>query len=235
MSKIDNINRFIKFLPKYIKDIDVNGLKLYMSGEFDRLTTRSYDFYVPTLKISNPKNLPFSYNSLVTLVADELVVLDKLLSTNLTMREIESLVKFDDFERHQFYIPNVLENEFLKCINKTDLKESISNIKGYYQIKGMYVVDNDFDMYWDDSESFHLDISLVIDEFKFKGINSSESKLITDAEEIIHNIYDLKYDYSEYFEDPIWGCLSDYLFKYPSFIDRNWQFVSVNIIPKLID
>jgi hypothetical protein len=49
-------------------------------------------------------------------------------------------------------------------------------------------------------------------------------------DEMVHLVYDIKYDNDELFENPVWDCITNNLGKYKTMISSDWQYVDVNII-----
>jgi hypothetical protein len=49
-------------------------------------------------------------------------------------------------------------------------------------------------------------------------------------DDMVHLVYDIKYDNDELFENPVWDCIIENLGQYKTMINRDWQYVDVNII-----
>jgi len=56
----------------YFKSKEIHGLIIYHDDEYTGVRLDNEIVKVPILKIKNPNNIPFSYNSLITLLDDEL-------------------------------------------------------------------------------------------------------------------------------------------------------------------
>jgi hypothetical protein len=93
------------------------------------------------------------------------------------------------------------------------------------------VVDNNFDLYWEDTESFKITISLLCNSVFKDDLITGKFGTITDKEEIARLIYDIRYDDTSIFEDSVWDCINENLLEYSCFLNRGWQYVDVNVIP----
>jgi hypothetical protein len=231
-------NAFNKLFPKFIKTLDIDGIKFLDSGKTTKVEIRSWRFEnpeiveVPLLKIVNPKNIPFSYNSLQDLIGIELESLGKITSSQLTPNIIYNLIKFDDFEYKNYYLPNNILERFKNCVNGLDA-EIVYRSKSYKTtIKLTYVIDNDFDLYWEDSESFAMDIAIKIQSIFIEDSVFDQSYFV-ERDKLINVARETIYDETSIFEGPIWHCVTDNFTEYETFINTQWQFINFNFIPKI--
>ena len=49
-------------------------------------------------------------------------------------------------------------------------------------------------------------------------------------DDMVHLVYDIRYDNSELFEYPVWDCITNNLVQYKTMINSDWQYVDVSII-----
>jgi hypothetical protein len=184
---------------------------------------------VPLLRISNPKNIPFSYNALIELVINEFKYISKLSGLDLTMYELSKLIIFDDFTTGDYYIPDEIDNKILDCLNTNDkqIKHRMGDV--IYTITGRYVVDGDFEMFWDSSESFAVNIAFKIKSVFEDNLGNNTHRIIKDRDEMIELVYTVSSDDSYLFESPIYDCFSD-ISEYVTFLDSEWQYCDIHII-----
>ncbi len=115
-------------------------------------------------------------------------------------------------------------------VEKRKTLTNLSNkIKRNYKLKNAHFINNDFNMYWDSDEDFRIDIAIKVDSLWVEKLEEDEYYFETDKDEIESTVYEIYGDEPYLFEQPIWGCISDYLSDYTTFLNTEWQFVSVNI------
>ena len=226
------VNRFFKVLKKMSNDLDINGIKVNLTDNKQVRTIRDVDIETPLFKIDNPKNIPFSYNSLKELLVTELITINQFAGTNFSPQILERLFNFNDFYVNDFYIPPQIEKRLINCLNhhEANVKYRIHNI--IYTIYCEYIVDSNFEMYWDSSEEFRIFISLKLDEVFVDDVGSGDFYAVTDKDEMDRILYRItEQEPSFTFEDPVWHCFKDYLVDYPTFIDTQWQYINISVIP----
>jgi hypothetical protein len=225
-------NRFKKVLSKFINKINIDGITFSMTEHTSRKKIFGYTFEVPVIKIHNVKNVPFSYNSLHDLFTQELEVINDYASTDIHPGELELSFDFDDFDTGEFYIPTSIEKKLRRCLNTDFIEIKYRNNNNIvYTLRVEYQVDNVFDLYWEDTESFKITISLLCNSVFKDDLITGKFGTITDKEEIARLIYDIRYDDPSIFEDSVWDCINETLLEYRCFLNRDWQYVDVNVIP----
>ena len=224
-------NRFKKVLSKYINKIDIDGITFSMTEYTDQKKIGSIDVQVPLIKIHNTKNVPFSYNALHDLFTQQLEMVNSYANTEMGFNQLEVSFAFDDFQRNEFYIPKSIENRLKRCLNSEFVYVKFRDKNNIiYTLEIKYIVDNNFDLYWDDTENFKLDISLLCKSIFVDNLITGKHYIMDDKEEMARLVYDIRYDDPYIFENPIWPCFEDNLFEYPCFINREWQYMDVNVI-----
>jgi hypothetical protein len=219
-----------RVMKSLVNPLKVEGLEIYMTNHTKKILIDDNYYDVPLLTISNPKNIPFSYNSLVDLVINEFGYISKLSGLDLNNHTLYKLVIFDDFTAGDYYIPDEIDNKLLDCLNTDDkqIKHRMGDV--IYTITGRYVVDSDFDMFWDSSESFAVNISFKIKSVFEDNLGDNTHRIITDRDEMIELVYTVSSDDSYLFESPIYECFSESVSEYITFLDTEWQYCEVHII-----
>ena len=224
---------FLKLLPKFMSRVDIDGIRFLPTNKTERIKT--YDGKVvegPVFKLWNSKNVPFSYNSLADLLTLELEELGKIVSANIGYNEIEKFIKIDNLEKNQYYIPNNLIERFKYCVDGVVGKVKQKSYEVTIHTEVRYIIDQDFDFYWEDSESFRIDISVeVLSVFIENNITGSREK-VEEKIEMQSYVYDIASSDSYTYEAPIWQCVPDIFTEYETFLNTDWQYVSLTIIPK---
>ena len=154
---------FLKLLPKFMSRVDIDGIRFLPTNKTERIKT--YDGKViegPVFKLWNSKNVPLSYNSLADLLTLELEELGKIVSANIGYNEIEKFIKIDNLEKNQYYIPNNLIERFKYCVDGVVGKVKQKSYEVTIHTEVRYIIDQDFDFYCEDSESFRIDISVEV-------------------------------------------------------------------------
>ena len=224
---------FLKLLPKFMSRVDIDGIRFLPTNKTERIKT--YDGKVvegPVFKLWNSKNVPFSYNSLADLLTLELEELGKIVSANIGYNEIEKFIKIDNLEKNQYYIPNNLIERFKYCVDGVVGKVKQKSYEVTIHTEVRYIIDQDFDFYWEDSESFRIDISVeVLSVFIENNITGTREK-VEEKIEMQSYVYDIASSDSYTYEAPIWQCVPDIFTEYETFLNTDWQYVSLTIIPK---
>ena len=224
---------FLKLLPKFMSRVDIDGIRFLPTNKTERIKT--YDGKViegPVFKLWNSKNVPLSYNSLADLLTLELEELGKIVSANIGYNEIEKFIKIDNLEKNQYYIPNNLIERFKNCVDGVVGKVKLNSDENVIRGEVRYVIDEDFDFYWEDSESFRIDISVeVLSVFIENNITGTREK-VEEKIEMQSYVYDIASSDSYTYEAPIWQCVPDIFTEYETFLNTDWQYVSLTIIPK---
>jgi hypothetical protein len=219
-----------RVMKSLVNPLNVEGLEIYMTNHTKKIVIDDNYYDVPLLRISNPKNIPFSYNSLVELVMIEFKYISKLSGLDLTTYELSKLIIFDDFTTGDYYIPDEMDNKLLDCLNTNDkqIKHRMGDV--IYTITGRYVVDGDFEMFWDSSESFAVNISFKIKSVFEDNLGNNTHRIIKDRDEMIELVYTVSSDDSYLFESPIYECFSESVTEYITFLDTEWQYCDIHII-----
>jgi hypothetical protein len=219
-----------RVMKSLVNPLNVEGLEIYMTNHTKKIVIDDNYYDVPLLRISNPKNIPFSYNSLVELVMIEFKYISKLSGLDLTTYVLSKLIIFDDFTTGDYYIPDEMDNKLLDCLNTNDkqIKHRMGDV--IYTITGRYVVDGDFEMFWDSSESFAVNISFKIKSVFEDNLGNNTHRIIKDRDEMIELVYTVSSDDSYLFESPIYECFSESVSEYITFLDTEWQYCEVHII-----
>ena len=224
---------FLKLLPKFMSRVDIDGLRFLPTNKTERIKT--YDGKVvegPVFKLWNSKNVPLSYNSLADLLTLELEELGKIVSSDIGYGQIEKFVKIENFEKNQYYIPNNLIERFKNCVDGVVGKVKLNSDENVIRGEVRYVIDEDFDFYWESSESFRIDISVeVLSVFIENNITGTREK-VEEKIEMQSYVYDIASSDSYTYEAPIWQCVPDIFTEYETFLNTDWQYVSLTIIPK---
>ena len=224
---------FLKLLPKFMSRVDIDGIRFLPTNKTERV--KNYDGKIiegPVFKLWNSKNVPFSYNSLADLLTLELEELGKIVSANIGYNEIEKFIKIDNLEKNQYYIPNNLIERFKYCVDGVVGKVKQKSYEVTIHTEVRYIIDQDFDFYWEDSESFRIDISVeVLSVFIENNITGTREK-VEEKIEMQSYVYDIASSDSYTYEAPIWQCVPDIFTEYETFLNTDWQYVSLTIIPK---
>ena len=224
---------FLKLLPKFMSRVDIDGIRFLPTNKTERI--KNYDGKIiegPVFKLWNSKNVPFSYNSLADLLTLELEELGKIVSANIGYNEIEKFIKIDNLEKNQYYIPNNLIERFKYCVDGVVGKVKQKSYEVTIHTEVRYIIDQDFDFYWEDSESFRIDISVeVLSVFIENNITGTREK-VEEKIEMQSYVYDIASSDSYTYEAPIWQCVPDIFTEYETFLNTDWQYVSLTIIPK---
>ena len=196
---------FLKLLPKFMSRVDIDGIRFLPTNKTERIKT--YDGKViegPVFKLWNSKNVPLSYNSLADLLTLELEELGKIVSANIGYNEIEKFIKIDNLEKNQYYIPNNLIERFKYCVDGVVGKVKQKSYEVTIHTEVRYIIDQDFDFYWEDSESFRIDISVeVLSVFIENNITGTREK-VEEKIEMQSYVYDIASSDSYTYEAPIW-------------------------------
>jgi hypothetical protein len=222
---------FKKVLSKYIQNIDIDGIKFELTNHTALRRVQGFNLEVPLIKILNPKSIPFSYNSLSDLLSIELSTVNQFTKTFSSNIDLERSFDFYDFNNNDYFIPNKIENDLLKCLhnNYVEIKYRYFNI--IYTIKGRYLIDNNFEVQWNDSESFQIYISFNVDSIFVDDLASKEFYFLDDRESMVNVVNDIYYEDSTTFENGIWYCFEDTLIEYRTFLNTEWQFINVRPLP----
>ena len=82
-------------------------------------------------------------------------------------------------------------------------------------------------MYWDSSEDFRIFVDFNISKVWEVDLNYKDKYGFLELDPyIIDLLYNFHFDDSSIFEGLVWHCFED-LMGYRSFIDREWQFITV--------
>ena len=222
---------FSKVMSVYFKSKEIHGLIIYHDDKYTGVYLDNELVKVPILKIKNPNNIPFSYNALSSLLDDELDTVGNFANVSIKSYQRPSLIVLNDFNKGEFYIPKENEKKLRKCLNTDTVEIKYrDNNSIIYTIYGKYIVDDNFEMYWESSESFRIDITFEIEKIFVDDLVRKVHHFMKNHDEMVHLVYDIRYDNDELFENPVWDCIIENLGQYKTMINRDWQYVDVNII-----
>jgi len=225
-----NLSAFLKFLPIYMSYINIDGIKFIDTKKTDEIKFRGEKILVPVFKIDNTKNIPFSFNSLTDLVSVELESLDEITSANIGNAYRHLLVKFDDFYKNSYYMPENLSIEFENCVDGFTADVNFKIRHELYIINFTFILDNYFAYYWEDYESFRIEISVMVNSINVYDSKNNKNYLV-DEDKIRHVINDLD-DY-DMFENALWECVVKNFLQHRTFLNPEWQYVSFSFYQKL--
>jgi len=222
---------FSKVMSVYFKSKEIYGLIIYHDDEYTGVPLYNEIVKVPILKIKNPNNIPFSYYALSDLLTTELEVVEDFANVHILPYQHASLIILNNFDERDFYIPEENEKKLRECLNTDTIEIKYrDNNSIIYTIYGKYIVDDDFEMYWESDENFKIEITFKIEKIFVDDLVRKVHHFMENYDDMVHLVYDIKYDNSELFENPVWDCIIENLGQYKTMINRDWQYVDVNII-----
>ena len=225
--------RFAEMMSKSIKQMDIDGIIVYNTGKKETLRVFNTFVEVPVLSIKNPLDLPYSYNSLVTLVGERLEYLNDISSSDIEPHYLYEFVVFDFITDNDYYMPDRIVKEFKNCLSSTKLETKYRNNKNQiYTIYGKYDM-SDYDMVWDSYETLIVDVGLRVDKIWFENLETDEHYFMElNDNDMYQFIVEIRDDDNDTFLNPVWqSCIIPHIINYPPFFDSNWQIVEFNIIP----
>jgi len=224
--------RFAQVMSKFIKPMDIDGVIIYDTGKKETLRVFNTLVEVPVLSIKNPLDLPYSYNSLVPLVAERLEYLNDISSSDIIPGYLYKFVVFDFMTDNDYYIPDRIVKEFKHCLLTTELETKYRNENKLYTIYGKYDM-SDYDMFWNDSEVLIVDVGLKVNKIWFEDLETGKHYFMElNDNDMFEFINEIKFEDRDIFLDPVWqSCIIPNIVNYPPFFDSNWQIVEFNIIP----
>jgi hypothetical protein len=215
----------------YFKSKEIHGLIIYHDDEYTEVRLYNEMVTVPILKIKNPNNIPFSYYTLSDLLTTELEVVEDFANVHILPYQHASLIILNNFDEGDFYFPEENEKKLRKCLNTDTVEIKYrDNNSIIYTIYGKYIVDYDFEMYWESDENFKIEITFEIEKIFVDDLVRKVHHFMENYDDMVHLVYDIKYDNDELFENPVWDCIIENLGQYKTMINRDWQYVDVNII-----
>lgn len=224
---------FSKVLSTFFKSREIDGLIIYHDDEYTTFQEGfpfAEEFKTPLLKIKNPNNIPFSYNALFGLLEEDIRTIQHFAGTNYGGNVISKIIVFNDFNSGDYYFPEELEKKLINCLNTDFIDISYRNFNTIYTINAKYVADSDFEMVWEDSEELKVYLTLNVKHINVKNLATNEVEVIKDYDEIKRIVYDIMWRDSYTFEDPVWDCFVEHVKPYKTFLDDQWQFVSLRIM-----
>jgi predicted DNA-binding protein YlxM (UPF0122 family) len=222
---------FSKVMSVYFKSKEIYGLIVYHDDEYTEVPVYDETVTVPILKIKNPNNIPFSYYALIDLLDEELKTVEHFANISILPYKRISLIIFNNFDKGDFYIPEENEKKLRKCLNTDTVEVKYrDNNSIIYTIYGKYIVDNDFEMYWETDEMFKIKITFEIEKIFVDDLVRKVHHFMENYDDMVHLVYDIRYDNSELFESPVWDCITNNLVQYKTMINSDWQYVDVSII-----
>jgi hypothetical protein len=215
----------------YFKSKEIYGLIIYHDDEYTKVPLYNEMVTVPILKIKNPNNIPFSYYALSDLLTTELEVVEDFANVHILPYQHASLIILNNFDERDFYIPEENKKNLRECLNTDTVEIKYrDNNSIIYTIYGKYIVDDNFEMYWESDENFKIEITFKIEKIFVDDLVRKVHHFMENYDEMVHLVYDIKYDNDELFENPVWDCIIENLGQYKTMINRDWQYVDVNII-----
>jgi hypothetical protein len=224
---------FSKVLSTFFKSREIDGLIIYHDDEYTTFKEGfpfAEEFKVPLLKIKNPNNIPFSYNALKGLLEEDIQTIQSFAGTNYGGSVISKIIVFNNLDSGDYYFPEELENKLINCLNTDFIDISYIDFNTIYTINAKYVVDSDFEMVWEGWEELKVYLTLDVKHINVKNLVTNEVELIEDEEKIKRIVYDIIWRDAYTFEDPVWECFVKYVKPYKTFLDDQWQFVSLKIM-----
>ena len=223
---------FIRLLPRFVEKIDLDGITFKDTNRKIDVAVKKEVYSVPIFKIINAKNIPFSYSSVKDLLVTDLEeTLKPITSSKFDYNDIFKLIIFDDFSSKDFYIPLYVFEDFKNCADGLEYEFSYRIVNKIYTIKYKYIIDSDFDWYWEDSETAKVDISINVESIFFEDLSKKEFFFL-DKSQYQEVVDDLNYRSPESFENGIWPCITVHLREYKTLLNPDWQFYIFNIIFK---
>lgn len=222
---------FKKVLSNYVNNLDLYGLKFKYTNKTIKRSIQLYDVDVPVIEILNPNDIPFSYNSLHDLFSTEISTVNRFTNTFDEDYLIEKSFSFEDFNTGDFYIPSRVESKLFKCLNNNSVEIKYRAMSIIYTIKGDFIVDNDFEFYWNDYESINVYCKFKITSIFVDDLSSNNFYSMVDGDEMVDLVNQIYFQDSSVFEGSIWYCFEDTLFEYPTFINREWQYLDIRPAP----
>jgi len=224
--------RFAQVMSKFIKPMDIDGVIIYDTGKKETLRVFNTFVEVPVLSIKNPLDLPYSYNSLVPLVAERLEYLNDISSSDIIPGYLYKFVVFDFMTDNDYYIPDRIVKEFKHCLLTAEFEIKYRNKNKIFTIDGKYDM-SDYDMVWESSETLVVDVGLKVDKIWFEDLGTDEHYFMElNDNDMYQFIVGIRDDDNDAFLNPVWqSCIIPHIINYPPFFDTNWQIVEFNIIP----
>lgn len=211
-----------------LDDYDYHGITIRFSGDYTRMRIGGVDYQLPVFKIDNPNDLPYSMPTIIWEWADEeLGDIGKLINIP-NLRWDKELLRFFNNTHTSYYIPPKMRREIEKCLNTPEVDVKIRKGNIIYTVTGSFSTGAGFEMYWDNSEDFRIFVDFNISKVWEEDLNYKDKYGFLELDPyIIDLLYNLHYDDNSVFENLVWHCFED-LVGYRSFIDRDWQFISVS-------
>ena len=220
-------NTFKRILPTYLKNIDIDGIKFEVTKHTTPKKNSGVTLDVPLIKILNPNSISFSYNSLKDLLSIELENLNKFTQTFSSNSHMYNSFDFYDFNNNDYFINNKIQNNLMKCLHNNNVEIKYRKFNSIYTIKGKYLIDSSFEMVWEDSESLQVYISFDVASVFVDDLENKKHYFLEEKDSIINLIDEIYYENSSIFENGIWYCFEDTLMDYPTFLNREWQYVNI--------
>ena len=79
-------------------------------------------------------------------------------------------------------------------------------------------------------EQFKIKITFEIEKIFVDDLVRKVHYFMENYYDMVHLVYDIRYDNSELFEYPVWDCITNNLVQYKTMINSDWQYVDVSII-----
>ena len=222
---------FKKVLSKYVDNLDIYGIKFKYTDKTIKRGIQLYDVEVPVIQILNPNDIPFSYNSLHDLFSTEISTVNRFTNTFDEDYLIEKSFSFDDFNVGNFYIPSRVESDLFKCLHNNSVEIKYRAMDIIYTITGEFIVDDSFEIYWNDYESFNAYCTFKVKNVFVDNLSTNKFYNMDDKDDMTSLVNEIYYQDNSVFENPIWHCFEDTLFEYTTFINREWQYIDIRPIP----
>ena len=238
-----DIKIFSSVMKRMLNGANIDGIVLHPTNHTAKVKIKGYpsqyvnnvrikdneEYQIPTLRISNPKNIPFSYNTFFESVLDEFDNINNFAGTEFPRNILAQLIVFDDFEKNDSFIPSHIEKSLKNCIKNLQSKIKCRSKWGniIYDIYGEFLINDNFDMFWDNSESFTVNIDFNVSKVISDDLDTNKLTIVETKEEMIEITQDIANDDVYVFERDLWPCFENLVEK--PFMDTEWQYISLTV------
>ena len=236
-----DIKIFSSVMKRMLNGANIDGIVLHPNNHTKKVKIKGYpsqyvnnvrikdneEYQIPTLKISNPKNIPFSYNAFFESVLDEFENINNFAGTEFPRNILSKMIVFDDFEKNDSFIPSHIEKNIKNCIKNFQSKIKCRYGNVIYDIYGKFLIDDNFDMFWDDFESFTVNIDFNVSKVISDDLDTNKLTIVETKQEMIEITQDIANDDVYVFEQALWPCFENLVEK--PFMDTEWQYVSLTV------
>jgi len=215
-------------MTSLLDDYDYYGITIRFSGDYSKMRIGGVDYQLPVFKIDNPNDLPYSIPTILWEWSDEeLGNIGNLINIP-NLRWDTQILKFFNRTHSGFYVPPKMKQEIEKCLNTPEVDVKFRKGNVIYTFTGSFSPGAGFEMHWNSSEDFIIYVDFNISKVWKEDLNYKDKHGFLELDHYITDLlYDFHLDDSSIFEGLIWHCFED-LMGYRSFIDRDWQLISVS-------